>query len=121
MINTTLDGYVWRVTLANGSEIGEYDENRLDGRGFLEVASQGIRVLEIISLSHPANSHSVLIPEGAEPVFVRRRPLHIDLNQGSQWTGKSAHCIGWRRDDQGAYLFVFEDGSTLLTNNLQAV
>ncbi len=39
----------------------------------------------------------------------------------SEETHKTAHCIGWKRGDEAIYLFVLSDGSTLLTDNLQAI
>lgn len=111
------DTYTWRVTYHDGTQIHEFDEERLDGRGFLEVDQHQIKLVELIS---PNLEHRVAIPEGATPVFFRRRSAIV--MQGSDTPDLSTkHCIGWNRSESSVYLFVLGDGSTLLTSDKQAV
>jgi hypothetical protein len=113
------DAYTWQVRVGDTWTL-EYDDERPDGRGFAEIQGT-IRCIDLLPTTGHSIVHSVLIPEDATPVFFRRRSIEIDPNDGGQEQSTAAHCIGWKRDDQAVYMFVFEDGSTLLTNDLQAV
>lgn len=64
-------------------------------------------------------AHRVDIPSGAMPLFFRRR--QIVINPDEQEKAPTIHCIGWKRGNEATYHFVFEDGSTLLTDDLQAI
>lgn len=107
------DVYTWAALYHDGSSIQEYD--RPDGHGFAVVDSAQVKRLTLVSDS---SSHSVTMPAGATPVFFRRRS--IALQPGGDPI-PTVHCIGWKRDDSAVYLFIGEDGSTLLTDDLQAV
>lgn len=65
--------------------------------------------------------HMVEIPAGAEPVFFRRRQIEVNLHDGSETPKRSAHCIGWKCGEQSVYLFLLDNGCSLLTTNLQAI
>lgn len=111
-----MDIYTWQAVYYDETVTPEFDESRPDGRGFLEVE----KPVKMLQLSNPKIWHRVAIPEDANPVFFRRRTIEIDPNSdGSKHT--TVHCIGWKRDDEASYLFVFEDGSTLLTSDFRAV
>lgn len=118
MIQQIKDVYTWGALYDDNSCIGEYD--RLEGRGFAEVESARVKELLLLSLQGDS-AHSVKIPQGATPVFFRRRSIEINPLQGSSEARPTVHCIGWKRGDEAVYLFIFDDGSTLLTNDLQAV
>ncbi len=117
-VEKTQDAYTWGAMYSDSTCIAEYD--RPEGRGFAEVDQ--IRVKELLLL-HLAGgtSHSVHIPQGATPVFFRRRSVTISPLAGESTPRPTTHCIGWKRGDEAIYLFVFDDGSTLLSNDLQAV
>ena len=106
--------YTWKIVYTDNSMLAEYDDTRLDGRGFAEVGEKPIRAITLAT-------HSIVIPEGATAFFTRRKTLAANLAEGTQETSIKAHILGWKRGDEGTYLFIFEDGSTLLTNDLQAV
>ena len=110
--------YTWQVRCEGSTWIQEYDDERPDGRGFAEVKDHIIKCIDLIPASSEGHVHSVAIPEGATPVFFRRRT--IELSQGGQ-NRSTAHCIGWEKENNKSYLFVMEDGTTLLTDDLQAV
>jgi hypothetical protein len=105
------EAYTWAVHYTDGSSIREYDHP--DGHGFAVVDSARVTFLTIESDLH---SHAVGIPDGASPIFFRRRKI---LLQDGQRT--TIHCIGWKRGDEAIYLFISDSGDTLLTDNLQAV
>jgi hypothetical protein len=108
------DVYKWCATYRDGTQIPEYDESRPDGRGFAEVNASQVATLELSS------AHKVAIPHGATPVFFRRRRMELNPGDDSAVSRGTTHCIGWEQGESACYLFVHEDGSTLLTNDLQA-
>jgi hypothetical protein len=112
----TKDAYTWTAFYEDGSSIREYDHP--DGHGFAVVDSAQVKRLALVC---DLRSHSVVVPSGAEPVFFRRRSIIVNLVDESTESRQTVHCIGWKHDDKAVYLFVFEDGSTLLTDDLQAV
>lgn len=112
-----MDIYTWQAVHHDESVTPEFDADRPDGRGFAEV----VRPVKRLQLSKPDQWHRVAIPEGATPTFFRRRKIATNPVTGLHERSTVAHCIGWKRGEQECYLFVFEDGSTLLTSDLQAV
>ena len=110
-----METYTWRAVYDEQSYISENQDNN-----FASVDLARVKMLLLISLQDHA-SHRVDIPPGAMPVFFRRRSIEVNPLQGETQSRPTVHCIGWKRDGQATYLFVFDDGSTLLTENLQAV
>ncbi len=120
MIEQAKDVYTWGAIYTDRPSVTEY--GRVEGRGFAEVESTRARRLVLLNASNPhLASHSVDVPPGAIPVFFRRRSIELDPLAGEEQSRRTVHCIGWKRDKQAVYLFVFDDGSTLLTDDLQAV
>lgn len=133
----TKDSYSWLVTYTDGTQIFEYDEERPDGRGFAEREEKPVHTLTLMATDRPWQH--MFVPKGAEPVFFRRR--YIDVSPTEEEVAASqqgifteaifarinaaprttVHCIGWKQGEQAEYLFVFADGSTLLSDDLQAV
>lgn len=121
---TVPDDYVWRVTMRDGTAITEYDLERADGRGFMEIGDiKEVVKLELVPcIPFDDVIHSVVIPRGATPIFFRRRRISFEpSNIGGQQHSTTAHCIGWNRGNDAVYLFVLNGGSTVLTDDLQAV
>ena len=116
---TAQDAYIWQVRLEGEAWLLEYDDERPDGRGFLEVEQAKIRAIDLIP-TEQGTVKSVLVPQGASPVFLRRRTIEVDPIIGAQ-SKSTVHCIGWKHGESGCYLFIFEDGSTLLSNDFNAV
>lgn len=116
------DAYTWSVVHQDGTETPEFDDVRPDGRGFAEIDIATAMTLELLPREQWSQAHVVHIPPGAVPVFFRRRTVTITLNNGGEATPEpTVHCIGWQRDADAVYLFVFDDDSTLLSTDLQAV
>jgi len=114
------DAYTWRATYRDGTQIHEFDDPESVGRGFAEVDLTQVSRLRLV-LPSGIPAHIVTVPEGATPVFFRRRSLEINLVQEESSQRPSVHCIGWKRGGESVYLFVFENGDTLLSSDLQAV
>ena len=123
MAIATSDAYMWCITYRDGTDVKEFDGPDSIGRGFAEVDHAKAKGLHLLPLrAGSMRSHVVAIPEDATPLFFRRRTLTLDLmNEGETKTGATVHCIGWKRGDQSLYLFIWEDGSSLLSEDLQAV
>lgn len=113
------DAYHWWAVYTDDSCIGELDRD--EGRGFAEVDQARVKTLVLLPCKGDGPSHGVDIPQGAIPVFFRRRSVEINPLAGENTPRPTTHCIGWKRGEQAVYLFVFDDGSTLLTSDLQAV
>ena len=117
-----IDAFTWSVAFVDGTVLHEFDEERTDGRGWSEI---GEKPVKIIMLATPEidQVHRIEMPPNAQPVFFRRR--YVTINSGEQESTDPpqclAHCIGWKRGEESVYLFVLNNGSTLLTNDLQAV
>lgn len=111
------DLYTWHVTYRDGTTINEYDEAHPQGRGFADVDGAQVKTL-VLSSPDVCASYRVDISQGALPVFFRRR--RIEITPDGAGTQQTVHCIGWK-ESSAVYLFVWGDGSTLLTSDFQAV
>ncbi len=108
--------YQWQVIYHDDSHIYEQDATH----GFLSIPQEGVKHVLIVSLDGQS-AYRVDIPSQAQPIFFRRRQVALSLLDESSTPQPTIHCIGWKQAEQAVYLFVFEDGSTLLTSDLQAV
>jgi len=111
--------YVWQVLHHNGETTPEYDEAAPSGRSFAAVDTSSVSAISLLSLVRP--SVSVRVPEGATPVFFRRKGTVLSLVTGEEQRYPTVHCIGWKREEAACYLFIDEGGNILLTDDFQAV
>jgi hypothetical protein len=86
---------------------------------FVYIDQSQVKSLALLSVGNVV--HQVDIPDGAQAVFLRRRMLAINPMNEQLQHASTIHCIGWKRGEDAVYLFIRDDGSTLLTNDLQAV
>lgn len=132
MIEVTrpLDVYSWFVIYTDDSSIGEYDQE--EGLGFASVEHatvpsfesdrvKRVKTLLLLPRNIEGPPFGVDIPQGARPVFFRRRSIEINLTNDQTENRATTHCIGWTRGEQAVYLFIGDDGSVLLTENFQAI
>lgn len=109
--------YTWSVIYRDDTTMPEFDGNRR--RGFKEADNGQIKTVELKPLDNqPLPSHRVNIAEGATPVCFRR---HKGMDSITNKPDYTMHCVGFQCMYDACYLFVYEDGSTLLTSDLQAV
>jgi hypothetical protein len=111
------DTHTWRATYHDGSFL---DETHAVG-GFASVDLPCVKTLLLQPLQGIGEAHCVDIPAGATPVFFRRRSVAFSLVDESSEQRPTVHCIGWKKGEEAVYLFIMDDGSTLLTEELQAV
>jgi hypothetical protein len=109
------EAYAWCIVYQDDVLLHEDDAEQ----GFASVKRQ-VKMLTLLPLAGALPCH-VSIPQGATPVFFRRRSVEINPLAGETGNRTTTHCIGWKRGEEAVYLFVLSDGSTLLTDNLQAV
>jgi hypothetical protein len=114
------DLWTWCAIYKDGKVLYEYDEDGTE-HGFREVQPDQVESLCLLPSSTDQKSYTVRVnPKKVTPVFFRRRSIH--MRSDGEEAGRSViHCIGWEDKDKSSYLFVFEDGSTLLTDDLNAV
>lgn len=111
---------MWSVTYTDGTSLQEFDASRPDGRGWIEIGAKPVG--EVHLTTHTASqSHQIEVPIGAQPVFFRRRSIAINPTSGQEESRSTVHCIGWKSNEDAEYLFVYNNGETLLTNESQAV
>jgi hypothetical protein len=114
------DLWTWCAIYKDGGALYEYDEDGTE-HGFREVKPDQVEALCLLPSSTEQKSYEVKVdPTKVAPVFFRRRSIHI-RSDGEEGGRSVIHCIGWEGRNKSSYLFVFEDGSTLLTDDLNAV
>lgn len=113
-----MQAYLWQVTHSDNTVVCEYGDER--DIPFLDVIQKPVKKIELV-LASPQREiqHVVQIPDGATPIFFRRKSVMVNAAVSGPKT--LAHCIGWIQEGRAVYLFVFADGGTLLTSDLQAV
>lgn len=110
------DRLLWRVRFADGST---FDELGPDGqaRGWGQAMEQPSPPDYVDLVDTTGRTLYVVACQGRRPRFVRRRRLSVSLSGGPSEKGPTVHILGW----EGAWLFVFEDGSHLLSGDFNAV
>ena len=103
--------------MIDGTAIEEHDVPR----GFIDVDATRVAAIDLIKSDDAQGLFfRVGMPPGVSAVFCRRRTL-IDILSPHPGSA-TIYCIGWRKEeDRAGYLFVFEDGSTYLTDDFYAV
>jgi hypothetical protein len=114
------DLWTWSAVYQDGSMLSEYDDDGNE-HGFREVDLDGLKAFCLMPSEPDLKAHVIQIKDkDTTPVFFRRRAIAVN-SDGTEGKRSTTHCIGWRRGDLASYLFVFEDSSTLLTDDLNAV
>ena len=119
-MNRCTDAYMWQVKYRDHTWVAEYTHERPDGRGWAEIEQPRVAFIELLPTREGLPEHGVQVPEGAQPVCFRRRQILLD--EAAQDMGRrTIHCIGWKHGVVEVYLFVFDNGTALLTSDFQAV
>ncbi|HTJ49434.1 MAG TPA: hypothetical protein VL443_08290 [Cyclobacteriaceae bacterium] len=111
------NSYSWTIIYKNGNFFNEYD--CAGKRKFSDIDIKDVKHLRLDPMEIGLQTHFVNIPEGAEPIFFRRTQIAFAPEKVENLL--TAHCIGWKKENTAVYLFVFSDGSTILSDDLQTV
>lgn len=114
MINKIKDAYTWQVYLSDNTIVPEADNL------FAGIDQTKIRQIDLLPTGQ-GHVHSVQIPQDATPEFFRQRRTAISLMDGQEMPLPTVHCIGWKRGEHLVHLFIYDDGSVLLTDSPQAI
>lgn len=126
--------YVWTAIYTDdgeGETLPEYERNRHTGEvtqhAFSHIDLIRCRGLVLQSLSAACRDISVKITpeEGMRPIFFRRHPTEFDFITGEVRKLAPIHVLGWQRTVAGqnvsSYVYIFPDGSLLLSDRHDAV
>ena len=122
------DVWHWRVTYQDGSTFDEVDP---DGRehGWAEVVAvaeghAGISQIALIPQFPDLAEKIMHVPPGVQPRCFRRRTRQVTVSADGLQTEElpSVTCLALENGQgQGLYLFLWEDGRLLLTDDFQAI
>lgn len=115
------DAWQWVAHYVDGETLPEYDAGHPTGRGWKDVDLTRVAYV-VLQSQMPHLAHHVLkLPVGAEPVFLRRRVIGLDPVTDQETSRATITLLGWRRGDKESFVFYFEDGSSLISDDLNAV
>ena len=115
------DAYTWLVEYDDGTVFPELQE---DGspRPFGEVDIPRVKQLWVRpSNGTPLPPYGVTLQDEQRPVFFRRRGLTLRSATGEQVPEPEITVVGWEDGNVASYLFVFRDGSAVLSSDRNAV
>lgn len=114
MIEQQTRQYTWRACYGQ-SELDELDAPN----GFSSVDASQVVHLDLLDQAGRA-AYVMQVPFGAQAIFRRRRQRIVNADDETL-SQQTIHIIGWQSEQSAAYLFLFEDGSVLLSSDFQAV
>lgn len=116
------DAWVWRAEYTDGTALDEFDEG--GDHGFREIDQSRLRRFLLIPTQDHLATHALMPTGDARPIFFRRRSTEIN-HSGDVESSRTVHCIGMQQTVGGrnvkAGVFLFDDGSLILTNDLELV
>lgn len=116
--------YTWRAHYLDGTELDELGPDGV-ARPFAIIDLAQVAALEAVPQEPGLVAHTVRITEGMRPIWFRRRRVEVDLESGEQLGMSTITCLGYQATENGhnvqSFLFLFFDGSTLHTNDREAV
>ncbi len=121
--SAVLDGWVWAAQDISGQLFHEHTEDGT-ARGWSEVDHARVVAVHLFPRYDGLQHHAVWIDRarGEVPVFFRRRRIDIAQADGTETGRATIHVLGVERPDgSGAYVALYEDGSTVHTTNREAI
>lgn len=109
------DLWHWRVTYGDGSTLDEYDPDGKD-HGWAEVNIRRVALVTLVPQYDGLPVHMMKVDGAWIPGFLRRRYIGVPQD-GSEGTRATVHVLTMGT----VYLFLFEDGRSLLTDDFNAV
>ncbi len=117
------DGWAWAVQDITGGIVHEYADDGA-ARGWSDVDHPRVVAVHLFPRYDGLHHHAVWIDRtrGEIPVFFRRRRIDIAQADGTETGRSTIHVLGVERPDgSGAYVALYEDGSTVHTTNREAI
>jgi hypothetical protein len=115
------DLWSWMVVYRDGSAVYECQGESAPHAAWKDVNDRLVAGLALIPRQAGLQQVVVHVPEGAVPVLFRRRQIELNMASGEQTGRQTIHCLGWEGFHNASYVFIFQDGSTLLTSDRNAV
>lgn len=122
------DPWYWRVVYADGATLDEYDADAPDGRGWASAEAYGAmrqtRIAQVILIPQRdgLSTHVVTLSDasGDAPAvrFFRRRRVTVSMETGEP-VGEAEPVTAIEL--LGIYMFLFADGSIVVSDDLNAV
>lgn len=113
------DDYLWRGHYSDQTTIDEIGPDGVP-RPFADIDLSRLKALELIG----ERSYVVPISPGIRPIFFRRRRIETTMD-GAEVGRSTITCIGWQKTERGrnvqSFLFLFPDGSSVLSDDRNAV
>ena len=107
------DVYTWIAHYGDGDHLAETAD-----RPWAEVDQDRLSVIELRPLVAGFAPLALQVPAGAQGFFTRRRSLEIDLGAGVEVGRQTITIIGYVADGRAMYLYIYPDGSQLLTDRI---
>lgn len=99
--------------ISSAAPHADYPEGHTGQPHSMACLTHQIAMLSLCQRGRSEVSHSVVVPAGAEPVFIRRRGSRPLYGSSSTIT-----IIGWRKALEASYMAVLEDGVVVMSDDL---
>lgn len=118
------DAWTWLVVYRDGSMLHECDGQNPHA-AYADIDIEQVDKMALIPLRDGLPQLVVQIAPGMRPIFFRRRLIELQIADGDTVGSQTIHCLGYSTNGNGPrtehFTFVFDDGSTLLSNDRNAV
>lgn len=119
-----VDLWYWEAIYDDGTTLEELED---DGtlHGFREIDQERLVAFILRPLLPHLPQYAVQLNPGKRLIFFRKRRKTLDMNTGEQRDEPPYQCIGYQETVNGknvkSYVFVNIEGSSLLTDEMDAV
>ena len=124
------DAWHWVAHYTDNGTIGEYeldDDGNEVAHSWQHIDMSKFHYLELIPQRPWLGRHILALPDGARPIFFRRRLAlqELDSQQVVDSGIRPITCIGWQKTVEGknvaSFTFLLEDGTSVLSDDRDAV
>ncbi len=92
---------------------------------FACIDQEHLLALVLIPQVPGLSTYVLKLTDGTRPIFFRRHQMTVNPLTGEEIDHTTVTCFGWQRSVSGetvaAYTFLFDDGSVVVSDDLQAV
>lgn len=118
----TQDDYFWIAHYADQTSFDELDPDGV-ARPFSAIDQSNLAAFEVVAVKD-GRSFVVPVSHDRRVIFFRRRRIETTMD-GDEIGRSTVTCIGWQKTTHGrntqSFLFLFPDGSSVLTDDRSAV